>query len=157
MQRLLSLFLKRLLRICILSQIKNSTNRTLDVVFSRFNCFSFTITLRQKPKEVTRVLSCNSRSMRVTPLGFCLRIIVNEKPLNLEKKTFSVLSVLLLFHALYIYYISTGLIRKNVTSDSDTTLQDIFSTFTCMYLSVPNILFNIITMFKADGKIKSLD
>ena len=35
-------------------------------------------------------------SMHVTPLGFCLRIIVNEKPLNLEKTTSSALSVLLL-------------------------------------------------------------
>ena len=36
------------------------------------------------------------RGMRVTPLGFCLRVIVNKKPLNLEMTTFSVLSVLLL-------------------------------------------------------------
>ena len=34
--------------------------------------------------------------MRVTPLGFCQRIIANEKPLNLEKTTYSVLSVLFL-------------------------------------------------------------
>ena len=34
--------------------------------------------------------------MRITPLGFCLRVIVNKKPLNLEKTTSSVLSVLLL-------------------------------------------------------------
>ena len=38
------------------------------------------------------------RGMRVTPLGFCLRVIVNEKPLNLEKTTSSVLSVLLLIY-----------------------------------------------------------
>ena len=36
--------------------------------------------------------------MRVTSSGFCLWVIVNGKPLNLEKTTFSVLSVLL-----YIY------------------------------------------------------
>ena len=36
------------------------------------------------------------RSMRVTPLGFCLRVIVNEKPH--EKTTSSVLSVLLLIY-----------------------------------------------------------
>ena len=30
------------------------------------------------------------RGMRVTPLGFCLRIIVNENPLNLEKTKSSV-------------------------------------------------------------------
>ena len=38
-------------------------------------------------------LSCNLSGMHVTPLGFCLRVIVNEKPLNLEKTTSSVLSV----------------------------------------------------------------
>ena len=37
-------------------------------------------------------------SMRVTPLGFCLRVIVNEKPLNLEKTTSSYLSVLSLIY-----------------------------------------------------------
>ena len=37
-------------------------------------------------------------SMRVTPLGFCLRVIVNENPLNLEKTTSSGLSVLLLIY-----------------------------------------------------------
>jgi len=30
------------------------TDRTLDVVFSRFMCIPFTFTLRQKPKGVTR-------------------------------------------------------------------------------------------------------
>ena len=38
--------------------------------------------------------------MCVTPLGFYLRVIVNEKILNLEKTTSSVLSVLLLIYAL---------------------------------------------------------
>ena len=36
--------------------------------------------------------------MRETPLGFCLRVIMNENPLNLEKMTSSVLSVLLLIY-----------------------------------------------------------
>ena len=36
--------------------------------------------------------------MRVTPLGFYLRVIVNEKPLNLEKTISSVLPVLLLVY-----------------------------------------------------------
>jgi len=35
----------------------------------------------------------------LTPLGFCLRVIVNITPLNIEKTTISVLSVLLLIHA----------------------------------------------------------
>ena len=56
----------------------NNTERTLDVVFSRFRDFSFTRTLRQKPKGVTRMLSLclvNQRSMRVTSLGFCISVI----------------------------------------------------------------------------------
>ena len=40
------------------------------------------------------------RGMRITSLGFCLRVIVNEKPLNLEKTTSSVLSILLLIYGL---------------------------------------------------------
>jgi len=34
-----------------MTMINNNTDRTLDVVFSRFKGFSVTITLRQKPKE----------------------------------------------------------------------------------------------------------
>ena len=78
-------------------KMNNNTDRTLDVVFSRFRGFSFTITLRQKPKWVRRRLSfclVIQRGMRVAPLG-CFRIIVNEKLLNLEKTTASVLSALL--------------------------------------------------------------
>jgi len=62
----------------------------------------FTITLRQKPKGVTSILRRIKRqreSMRVIPLGYCLRVIVNKKTLNLEKTTSSVLSVLLLIYA----------------------------------------------------------
>ena len=36
--------------------------------------------------------------MRTTTLGFCLRVIMNENPLNLEKMTSSVLSVLSLIY-----------------------------------------------------------
>ena len=39
------------------------------------------------------VIQCG---VRVSPLGFFLRVIVNEKPLNIEKATSSVLSELLL-------------------------------------------------------------
>ena len=49
-------------------------------------------------------LSCNSTEresvlhrLRVTPLSFCLRLIVNENPQNLEKTTSSVLSVILIY------------------------------------------------------------
>ena len=38
------------------------------------------------------------RGMRITPLGIFLRIMVNDKPLNLEKTTSSVLSVFLLIY-----------------------------------------------------------
>ena len=37
-------------------------------------------------------------SVRVNPLDSCLRVIVNNKPQNLEKTTSSVLSVLLLIY-----------------------------------------------------------
>ena len=40
------------------------------------------------------------RSICIPPLGFCLRVIVNLKPLNLEKTTSIVLSVFLLIYAL---------------------------------------------------------
>ena len=60
----------------------------------------FTIIQRQRLKGYRVQLQDREREpdlrrMRVTPLDFCLRIIVNEKPLNLEKTTSSVLSVLL--------------------------------------------------------------
>ena len=54
--------------------------------------------------------------MRVTPLGFCLRVIVNEKPLNLENTTPSVLSVLLLIYFLDIWLIT--IITKKSLSQS---------------------------------------
>ena len=83
------------------SQINKNKDRTQDVAFSRFRVFSFTITLRQKPKGVTHMLSLClliQRSITVTPFGFYLRVIVNEKPLNLKKTTSSVLSLLLLIY-----------------------------------------------------------
>ena len=58
----------------------NKTDRTLDVVFSRFRGFSFTITLRQRLKGVTCMLSLCfviQRCLRGTPLVFCVRVIVN--------------------------------------------------------------------------------
>ena len=48
------------------------------------------------------------RGIHVAPLGFCLRIIVNEKLLNLEKTTSSVLYVLLLIYANYDVLIVVG-------------------------------------------------
>ena len=57
----------------------------------------FTINLRSYANAALNNKT-ESESMRVTPLGFCLRVIVNEKLLNLEKTTSSVLSVLLLVY-----------------------------------------------------------
>ena len=62
--------------------------------FFRFRGFSFTITLRPKPKGVTRMqrlIKRQSDRMGVTPLGISFSVFVNEKPLNLEKTTSSVL------------------------------------------------------------------
>ena len=70
-------------------------NRSLDVVFSRFRDFPLTINPKveaQMSYGIEHTLSL--WSMRVTPVGFCLRVIVNEKPINLEKATSSVLSVI---------------------------------------------------------------
>ena len=83
--------------ICRALASKN-TDRTLDVVFSRFRGFSFTITRRQKELHACRVeLQDRERehtrnSFGLLPQGY----ILNEKLLNLEKTTSSVLSVLLL-------------------------------------------------------------
>ena len=61
------------------------TDNTLDADFSRFGWDSFTITLRQKPRgvsrsrrRITRQREPVLRRLRETPLGFCLRVIVNE-------------------------------------------------------------------------------
>ena len=45
--------------------------------------------------KIARQRECILRRLRVTPLGFCLRVIVNEILINLEKTTSSVLSVIL--------------------------------------------------------------
>ena len=71
------------------------TDRTLDVVFSRLRGFLFTITLRQTPKGVTRRITRHRESLFYADC-FCLMVIVNLKPLNLEKTTSSVLSVILI-------------------------------------------------------------
>ena len=67
---------------------------------SSYQDFLFTIPLRQKPKGVTRsrhriarLREPFLRRISLNLLGFCLGVIVNEKPLDLEKTTTSVLSV----------------------------------------------------------------
>ena len=88
-----------------ISQIDKNTDRTLDVFFSRFRGFSFILTIRQRPKVVTRMHSLClviQRCLRGTPLGFCLRASVKENPFNLEKTTSSILSVLFLIYDIYL-------------------------------------------------------
>jgi len=46
--------------------------------------------------------------MRVTPLGLCLRVILNENPLNLEKTTFSGLSLLLLIYGSFVHKLTSA-------------------------------------------------
>ena len=80
-------------------------NRTMDVVFTRSGWNSFIITLRQKPRGVSHCTvsvgigsRCllSLRRLRETPLGFCLRVMVNEFHPNLEKTTTSGLFVILI-------------------------------------------------------------
>ena len=72
-------------------------NRTMDVVFTRSGWNSFIITLRQKPRGVSRSRRRTGfLFLRETPLGFWLRVNVNEFHPNLEKTTSSVLSVILI-------------------------------------------------------------
>ena len=46
---------KNIILKCETIDYNNNIDKTLDVVFSRFRGFSFTITLRQKPKKVMRM------------------------------------------------------------------------------------------------------
>ena len=71
--------------------MNNNTDRTLDVIFSKFRGFSFTITLSYAHTAL------NDKTEREHVRN---SFIVNEKPLNIEKTTSSVLSVLLL---IYVY------------------------------------------------------
>ena len=125
------------------------TGRTLDVVFSRFMWVSLTITLRQKPKGVTRSRRGNKqtiepvlRRLPVTHLGFCLRVILNETHINLENTTSCVLSVILInlwFHVIrirkhlktnQIFKSSIKYCRKKIASVSEfkKALNDWFTT-----------------------------
>ena len=77
------------------------TDRTLHVVFSIFGWNSFTITLRQKPRGISRSRITRQREpvlrwLRETPLDFCFSVIVNKFHPNLEMTTSSVLSVILI-------------------------------------------------------------
>ena len=72
--------------------------------FQDLGVFPFTITLRQKPKKVTRmlilclVIQQFNAACELLLQAICLRFIVHEKPQNLEKTTHSVLSGLLLIY-----------------------------------------------------------
>ena len=85
-------------------QINNNTDRTLHVVYPRCREFFVHNTLRQEPTGVTGTLSLSLviKPSMLTPLGVCPSVIVNEKPLNLEKTTSSFLSALLFYLCSYI-------------------------------------------------------
>ena len=80
------------------------TDRTLDVIFSRFGWNASKITLRQKPRGVSRsrrrtgsLCLVIQRRLSETHQAFCLRVIANKFHPNLEKRTpISVLSVVLI-------------------------------------------------------------
>ena len=65
------------------------TDKTLDIIFSRFGWNSFT-----RQRWITRQREHVLCRLRETPLGFCLRVSVNEFHPNLEKTISSVLSVI---------------------------------------------------------------
>ena len=80
------------------TQINNTADRTLDVVFSRFKGFSFTITQRSYGQAVLNYTTEREQprnSFELLTQSYCER-----KPLNLEKTTSSVLSVILLIYVM---------------------------------------------------------
>ena len=88
---------------CIMHILIKITDSILDVVFSRFMCVTFTITLRPQPKGVKRSRRRTDslsvfflRRLYITSLGCCLRVVVNVTHRNLEKTTSCVLSVILI-------------------------------------------------------------
>ena len=78
----------------------------LNVVFSKSLCVSFTITLGSSSKELCAgsLSVFVLRQLHVTPLGCCLKVIVNETPRDLKKTTFSALSVILINLSCYLYF-----------------------------------------------------
>ena len=89
--------------------------------------FRSQITLRQRPKEVTRMLSLFPvilRFLRGTTLGICLKVIVNEKPLNLEKTTSSsdfVINLCYKDHSKVKFY---QIFKKKINEKSKNTKED---------------------------------
>ena len=80
-------------------QTNSNSDRTIYVVFPRFRGFSFTINSVAEAKRCYAHAPSLCLSIQcVTSLGLSLRVIVNEKPLYLEKTTSSILSVLLSFY-----------------------------------------------------------
>ena len=87
--------------------------------------------------------------LRVTLLGFCLWVIVNEKPLNLEKTTISFLFVILI--NLYIIGFSKSQpaiqLMKNIKQETI-----FFRNLRCF---VPSLLSHV--LFVLDGRRFELD
>jgi len=76
---------------------------------NKFVVFVFTMHTPKGVKPIMRRITRHTdpvlRRMRLTPLEFCLRVIVYEKPLNLVKTKSIATSVLLLFY-------NDGLIKR---------------------------------------------
>ena len=89
-----------LLKILSMAWINNNTDRTLDVVFSRSSVFFVhnnpEVGAQRSYAYALSLCLVISRSMHKTSLSSCLRVFVNEKPLNLENKTSTVQSVMFL-------------------------------------------------------------
>ena len=103
----------------------------------------FTITLRQLTLRSSKKLRGFSfcLGMRVTPLGFCLRVKVNEKPLNLKKTTSNVRSVLLLIYA----------VSNQIIKHLDQII--IFPGFVHFYLAI--LVSTVRREKRSDGKFKN--
>ena len=78
--------------------MKSKINNNTDI----YGCFFHNNPEAKAQRSLNRLSLCLviQRGMRVTPLGYCLRVVVNDKHLNLEKTVSSVLSILLLIYGL---------------------------------------------------------
>ena len=79
------------LPLCYIHRLINNNRR--DTRCRLFKIYVFFFHNNPEAKEF-RADSVELQDMRVTPLGLCLRVNVNEQPLNLKKTTYSVLSAI---------------------------------------------------------------
>ena len=95
-------------------------SKGLAYIITPYTITSLTITLMQKPREVSlsrrrtdSLCLVILRRLRETPLGFCLRVIVHEFHPNIAKTTSSVLSVIFINPWFKHYFYSQPQIKKN--------------------------------------------